>query len=184
MSKQYLANARLFQVEDSRPPHLRQSFNDLSSVEKYTMPADKYENLTDSVLHWKRTNQLGRFDPSLPDAQAQQSAHVDREIFERHIEVGKRCKLLPPPPSAGVGPAGVDDRRGTVAFVGEVAEIPGVGKWIGVVLDEPTGKNDGSVKGKRYFQSGRNCGVFVRPERIETGDFAPIDDFGDEMEEM
>jgi tubulin-folding cofactor B len=77
-----------------------------------------------------------------------------------------------------------DARRGTVSYIGAVPEIPGIGVWVGVTLDEPTGKNDGSVKGKRYFECGNNCGVFVRPERCEAGDF-PVLDLGDEdMEEL
>jgi tubulin-folding cofactor B len=56
--------------------------------------------------------------------------------------------------------------------------------WIGVTLDEPTGKNDGSVAGKRYFECEQKCGVFVRPERCEVGDWKVLDEFaeGDEEE--
>lgn len=39
--------------------------------------------------------------------------------------------------------------RGTVAYVGTTLFSPG--KWIGVILDEPKGKNNGTVMGKTYF---------------------------------
>lgn len=62
-----------------------------------------------------------------------------------------------------------------MAFVGLVPEIPGsVGAWVGVTLDEPTGKNDGSVNGTKYFSCAPNCGVFLRAERVEVGDFAEL----------
>uniref|UniRef100_A0A8C7F2V0 Dynactin subunit 1 n=2 Tax=Oncorhynchus kisutch TaxID=8019 RepID=A0A8C7F2V0_ONCKI len=51
-------------------------------------------------------------------------------------------------------------QRGTVAYVG--ATLFATGKWVGVILDEPKGKNDGTVQGKRYFQCDENCGIFVR----------------------
>lgn len=82
---------------------------------------------------------------------------------------------------------GSDTKRGRVAFVGDVAEIPGVGPWVGVILDEPVGKNDGSVGGKRYFSCNSSCGVFVRAEKVEVGEFLPIgmdEDLGSDMEEI
>jgi tubulin-folding cofactor B len=93
------------------------------------------------------------------------------------IETGARCRLL----SVGPSQASIE-RRGTVKFVGVVPEIPGIGAWVGIALDEPTGKNDGTVKGTRYFQCATNCGVFVRPERVEVGDFDVIDEFGSDEE--
>lgn len=49
-------------------------------------------------------------------------------------------------------------------------------------LDEPTGKNDGSIAGKAYFRCAKNFGVFVRPERVEIGDFAELG-LEDELDE-
>lgn len=81
---------------------------------------------------------------------------------------------------------GDDTRRGTVAYVGEVKEIPGgSGAWVGVQLDEPVGKNDGSINGVRYWgePSELKHGVFVRPERADVGDYPPVDVLGD-LEEI
>ena len=72
--------------------------------------------------------------------------------------------------------------------MGPIASLPGPtdAPWIGVALDEPTGKNDGSFHGERYFQCEKNKGVVVRAEKVEVGDFAELglEDEGSDMEEM
>ena len=98
------------------------------------------------------------------------------------IQPNKRCRLTTSP-----------TKRGLISYVGAIPSLPGPPEapWIGITLDEPVGKNDGSVpSGGRYFTCGRNRGVFVRAERIEVGDFAELglgdDDEGEgsEMEEI
>lgn len=70
-----------------------------------------------------------------------------------------------------------------VSFVGEVPDIPsGVGAWVGITLDEPTGKNNGSVNGTKYFSCAANSGVFLRAERVEVGDFPELG-LDDELED-
>lgn len=60
------------------------------------------------------------------------------------------------------------DIVGTVAFVGATAFS--AGKWIGVVLDEPKGKNNGTVQGKSYFKCEDNYGIFVRQSQLNILD--------------
>lgn len=162
-------------VVDTRPPNARLNLTDTSGVDKYVMPEEEYEKKTDSVLAWKKAQQLGRFDPNAPSQEQARLETFQQEIQHRGIEVGKRCRV------------GADDeRRGTVRYVGEIKEIPnGAGSWVGVMLDEPVGKNDGSIAGTRYFgePSELKHGVFVRPERVEIGDYPVIDDLED-MEEI
>ncbi|MFH4981592.1 hypothetical protein AB6A40_008301 [Gnathostoma spinigerum] len=50
--------------------------------------------------------------------------------------VGDRCRI--------------DVRTGSIVFIGPTHFAPG--QWIGVVLDQPEGKNDGCVDGRRYFK--------------------------------
>ncbi|XP_037076983.1 dynactin subunit 1-like [Pollicipes pollicipes] len=72
-------------------------------------------------------------------------------------------------PSVKVGQrVQVKESVGTVAYVGTTQFA--AGKWIGVVLDEPKGKNNGTVQGKTYFQCGENCGVFVRQTQLTVLD--------------
>jgi tubulin-specific chaperone B len=50
---------------------------------------------------------------------------------------------------------------------------------VGVRFDEPFGRNDGSVKGVRLFDAPPGHGAFVRPDKVQAGDFPPLDDFSD-----
>uniref|UniRef100_A0A8D2MPM8 Dynactin subunit 1 n=1 Tax=Zonotrichia albicollis TaxID=44394 RepID=A0A8D2MPM8_ZONAL len=56
--------------------------------------------------------------------------------------------------------------RGTVAYVG--ATLFATGKWVGVILDEAKGKNDGTVQGRKYFTCEENHGIFVRQSQIQV----------------
>uniref|UniRef100_A0A668W566 Dynactin subunit 1 n=1 Tax=Oreochromis aureus TaxID=47969 RepID=A0A668W566_OREAU len=58
-------------------------------------------------------------------------------------------------------------QRGTVAYIGTT--LFASGKWVGVILDEAKGKNDGTVQGKRYFTCEENHGIFVRQSQVTTG---------------
>ncbi|XP_071947128.1 dynactin subunit 1-like isoform X2 [Antedon mediterranea] len=61
---------------------------------------------------------------------------------------------------------------GKIAFIGVTSFASG--KWIGVVLSEPKGKNNGVVSGKKYFSCSANHGLFVRQSQLiileEAGD--------------
>lgn len=54
-----------------------------------------------------------------------------------------------------------DGRIAIVRFVGSLHFAQG--DWIGVELNDTSGKNDGSVQGQRYFNCGAGHGMFVRP---------------------
>ena len=139
------------------------------------MPEEEYEKKTDSVLAWKKTQKLGRFDPDAPSHEQVKIQAIAQEIEARGIAVGKRCRVSED-----------DSKRGVIKYVGDVREIPGsIGAWVGIELDEPVGKNDGSIGGACYWgePSELKRGVFVRPERVEVGDWPVLDDLED-MEEI
>ncbi|MCJ1307344.1 hypothetical protein MMC25_000990 [Agyrium rufum] len=164
-------------VSDTRPPSARVDLNlDGSSVPKYVMPEETYESLPDTVRAFKKAHKIGRFDPEAPELEKRKEVEIWHEVEDRGIQVSKRICLLPS-----------TTRRGTVAFVGAIPTLPGPkgSPWIGVVLDEPQGKNDGSVGGERYFECAPNHGVFVRPDRCEVGDWGKLLDEDDEdLEEI
>ncbi|XP_075885691.1 CAP-Gly domain-containing linker protein 1 isoform X2 [Nelusetta ayraudi] len=56
------------------------------------------------------------------------------------------------------------NKPGHVQFMGGTQFAPG--QWAGIVLDEPIGKNDGSVTGVRYFQCEDGRGIFTRPSKL------------------
>ncbi|XP_029350323.1 CAP-Gly domain-containing linker protein 4 isoform X2 [Echeneis naucrates] len=59
----------------------------------------------------------------------------------------------------------VGQRTGVVQFYGKTSFAPGL--WLGIELDKPSGKNDGSVGGVRYFNCPPKHGVFAPPSRVQ-----------------
>ncbi len=55
--------------------------------------------------------------------------------------------------------------RGVVRFCGATSFSSG--KWVGIELLEPVGKNDGSVQGVSYFSCPMNYGVFVKASQVK-----------------
>ncbi|XP_075703312.1 dynactin subunit 1-like [Rhinoderma darwinii] len=78
------------------------------------------------------------------------------EATGKPLKVGSRVEVI------GKG------HRGTVAFVG--ATLFATGKWVGVILDDAKGKNDGNVQGRKYFTCEENHGIFVRQSQIQVVD--------------
>lgn len=152
-------------------------FDDLSKGPKYELADEDYVKKTDTVRAFKEKNKLGRFKEVDPEEQKRkeeekaQKEQADKDKVES-MKIGDRCEVrVKNQPS----------RRGTVKYLGltEFQE----GYWVGVHYDEPFGKNDGSVKGKRYFECPDKYGGFVRPSDVTVGDF-PEEDFDLDDDEM
>ncbi|XP_033504717.2 kinesin-like protein KIF13B isoform X1 [Epinephelus lanceolatus] len=60
-----------------------------------------------------------------------------------------------------------NNKSGTVRYIGPTDFAAGT--WVGVELEVPAGKNDGSVGGKHYFHCNPGYGVLVRPDRVSRG---------------
>ena len=55
-------------------------------------------------------------------------------------------------------------QRGTLRFWGATDFAPG--KWAGIELSAPYGKNNGTVQGIKYFTCQPNHGVFIKPSQV------------------
>ncbi|XP_048873542.1 CAP-Gly domain-containing linker protein 2 isoform X2 [Brienomyrus brachyistius] len=65
-------------------------------------------------------------------------------------------------------------KPGCIHYLGETQFAPG--QWAGVVLNEPVGKNDGSVGGVRYFECQPMQGIFTRPSKLTRQPVADASD--------
>ncbi|KAL3843893.1 hypothetical protein ACJIZ3_001296 [Penstemon smallii] len=131
---------------------------DTSLVEKYKISEEAYDKLDGTYRKFKEKtgHQHPRHEPKI----------IDSYMEERcaNIKVGDRCQVEP------------GEKRGVVKFVG-LAETLAPGYWVGVQYDEPLGKHNGMVKGKRYFECPPLCGGILRPDKVKVGDFPERDPF-------
>lgn len=104
----------------------------------------------DTVHNYLKTHKLGpKFaDSTIPPAPSPPPS-------ANGVHIGDRCE---------VDTAGAEGtQRGSVRFVGETEFGTGknAGVWVGVEMDEPVGRNDGSVGGVKYFEAKPGYGLFV-----------------------
>eukprot|EP01117_Protostelium_nocturnum_P006406 TRINITY_DN2310_c0_g3_i2.p1 TRINITY_DN2310_c0_g3~~TRINITY_DN2310_c0_g3_i2.p1 ORF type:complete len:199 (+),score=61.46 TRINITY_DN2310_c0_g3_i2:97-693(+) len=135
------ADLQELHVVDEDPNNEIASLQDISKVEKYVMSEESYNARETTYRKWK---------------EEEAKAKGSDEPFPEHIQKGDRVTV----------PAteGVEERHGEVAYVGTIDGSKGY--WIGIKFDGPNGKNDGSLKGKRYFQCEENYGGFVKPNKV------------------
>lgn len=139
------------------------AFNDTGDVELFELSEEDYAKRTDSVRSFLVQNKLRQYnDENMKKKELQ--IQRDKEVVDS-IQVGARCKVTV---------VNAPTRLGTVKYAGLIEGLDGY--WIGVQYDEPLGKNDGSCKGKKYFDCPANYGAFVKPVTVECGDF-PAEDY-------
>jgi len=148
-------------------------FDNTAAVDKFELSKEDYSKRGDTVQAYLKKNKLGKYNEEEMAALAAEKAKQEEEekkiIDERKLVEGARCEVTV---------VGSSTRRGAIKFVGKVHFQPGW--WVGVQYDEPYGKNDGSVGGKRYFTCQDKYGGFVKPASVRAGDFPEEDlDFSD-----
>ncbi|AAS53425.2 AFR054Wp [Eremothecium gossypii ATCC 10895] len=133
----------------------------------FRLSDEAYAGRADSVLAWKREQQLGAFDPEVRTRLAQE--RETQALAAAALPVGARC---------AVRTRGAPERRGWLRYVGPVDELGAENTWCGVEFDEPVGRNDGTFNGRAYFGPVHsNHGAFVKPTAVAVGpQFAPLAD--------
>lgn len=150
---------------------------DTSKVQKYEISDEDYNKRENTFRKYKE-EQL-RKDPAWCVEKEMAKRRGEEWVAPKKVDdpehmaeeaaamsVGDRCETYP------------GGNRGEVKYVGKIEGLP-AGWWVGVQLDEPLGKNDGKAKGVKIFDCAPNYGLFLRPDRVKTGDFPPVDDFSD-----
>ena len=98
----------------------------------------------------------GKVDVSHVRAKFQTAMEAIAERTE--VRVGDRVWVEEVTPGRGC--------RGTVRFMGSVDFVSDMSEWLGVELDQPLGRHDGTVQAVRYFAAGPDRGVFVTGNRV------------------
>ena len=129
------------------------------NVPKYEMSEEAYKKRGDTFSKWKDKN-LKEFYQKKEEDEKDQVSQWAQAVKDKKIAVDCRCQI---------GSAELK-HRGKVAFVGETS-FDKKGVWVGIVLDEPFGEHNGTVKPKSYFECEAKCGVFKRPDAVQVGDF-------------
>ncbi|XP_058091200.1 tubulin-folding cofactor B isoform X2 [Magnolia sinica] len=122
---------------------------DTSLVEKYSISDEAYNKLDGTFRKFKE--KLASQNPSILESKIPDNYMED---LGTNIKVGDRCEVEP------------GGKRGVVKFVGK-AETVAPGFWVGIQYDEPLGKHDGTVKGKRYFDCPPLHGALLRPDKVK-----------------
>ncbi|KAK3754468.1 hypothetical protein QZH41_006775 [Actinostola sp. cb2023] len=103
-----------------------------------------------SSLHSTGSESAGSIVRRRGSSQSQQGATSAADL-KKFFSIGDRVLV------SGAKP-------GAIAFIGDAQFAKG--DWAGVILDEPTGKNSGTVAGVRYFDCKPLHGVFTKLEKI------------------
>ena len=86
--------------------------------------------------------------------------HTAMEAIAERTEVRVGDRVMVEDVAAGRG------CRGTVRFMGSVDFVDDMSEWLGVELDKPLGRHDGTVQAVRYFAAGPDRGVFVTGNKV------------------
>uniref|UniRef100_A0AAG5DC58 Kinesin motor domain-containing protein n=1 Tax=Anopheles atroparvus TaxID=41427 RepID=A0AAG5DC58_ANOAO len=135
-------------VEDLGTDKLSESaVSTVSSIaESMTESTQNVNESVESDHNGSQNKQAGEMDTSFTLTPGKQ------EMMPDWIVVGESVLIRP------------YNTSGVISFIG-ATHFQG-GTWIGVELDTPTGKNDGTVQGMQYFDCRPKHGIFVRADKL------------------
>jgi tubulin-specific chaperone B len=140
--------------------------DDVSKIEKYRMTDEEYEKRENTLRAYKK--KMLAQDPNFKFLPENKKPAVDPDFLTEECvagaEVGMRCEIQP------------GSRRGVIAYIGKDVASLAPGYWVGVRLDEPMAKGDGSRGGVSYFDCPDKHGAFVRPDHVAVGNFPTIEE--------
>ncbi|XP_078036553.1 tubulin-binding cofactor B [Augochlora pura] len=160
-----------YPIDDGMRIHVIDNFShneaNVSDVEKFEISEEEYAKRTDTVKTFLEKNKLGKYNKEKAERKAEEKRQEEaaEEAEAKLCHVGDRCEVSVP---------NQPKRRATIMYVGKTEFKEGW--WIGVKYDEPLGKNDGTVNGKKYFECSPKYGGFIKPMYIKTGNF-PEEEF-------
>ena len=149
-------------VIDLQPAPTAQEFEDVSKVEKFAISEEAYAKREGNARAF-RERMIAQQRAEMEKLGVAPPKELDDDSYKEaaeKIRVGDRCQVSP------------GDRIGAVRYVGRADGLK-PGYWIGVEFDEPVGKGDGTVKGRKFFECRPQYGGFLRPEQVTVGDFPP-----------
>uniref|UniRef100_A0A672SJX0 Kinesin family member 13B n=1 Tax=Sinocyclocheilus grahami TaxID=75366 RepID=A0A672SJX0_SINGR len=153
--------------EDTQAAHRNGITTSQQEAQLNATPPLVLSTSTDSPfsLQKVKANELRSFSNILGDGKAttmqvQQTNSLEKlEITFEDVEPGELAWL-----KVGGRVTVGSSKSGTVRYIGPTHFSEGI--WVGVELDTPSGKNDGSVEGHQYFRCNPCYGVLVRPDRL------------------
>lgn len=155
-----------YSINDGMRIHVIDNFSrteeDLSKVDKFEISAEEYAKRSDTVKAFLAKNKLGKYNEEDMKKKAEEKLKEEEaeKAAAEACKIGDRCEVCVP---------NHPKRRATVMYIGKTEFKEGW--WIGVKYDEPLGKNDGTINGKKYFECLPKYGGFVKPTHVKIGDF-------------
>ncbi|EGR32395.1 tubulin folding cofactor b, putative [Ichthyophthirius multifiliis] len=146
-------------VIDLNPHSVLKDITDVNQVKKYQISEEDYDKIPDNFRKFKQ-----KIDQNNPNQNNNIVFVEDNYLqdFAEKMHKNDRCQIIN------------TKNRGTIQYIGKIPDL-GQGYYIGIQLDEPIGKNNGSYNGVKYFNCQNKYGLFIRPDKIETGDFPELD---------